>query len=134
VLERLSIVATETLQALLNQKSKGCLKKHSLSLESQRPQIATHIPKKVGCSSPDTLSLLTKHPIALLIQGISMRILASPAEITPRHLQFGGVEKYDNQWQQWSCAVSKICICFQIHQISLFYSWMIKSRVLLMLT
>jgi hypothetical protein len=67
VLERLPIVATKTLQALLNQKSKGCLKKHSLSLESQRSQIATHNPKKVGYSSLDTLSLLTKHPIAMPI-------------------------------------------------------------------
>jgi hypothetical protein len=77
----LSIAITETLQALLNQKSKGCLKKHSLSLESQRSQIATHNPKKVGCSSLDTLSLLTKHPIALPIQGVSMGIFTSLAEI-----------------------------------------------------
>jgi hypothetical protein len=56
----------------LNQKSKGCLKKHSLSLESQRSPRATHNPKKVGCGSPDALSLLAKHPIAMPIQGISV--------------------------------------------------------------
>jgi hypothetical protein len=46
----LSIATTETLQALLNRKSKGCLKKHSLSLESQRSPIATHNPKVAGSS------------------------------------------------------------------------------------
>ena len=50
VLKRLSIVTTETLQAPLNQKSKGCLKKHSLSLESQRSPIAPHNPKVAGSS------------------------------------------------------------------------------------
>jgi hypothetical protein len=50
VINRLSISTTETLQALLNQKSKGCLKKHSLLLESQRSQIATHNPKVAGSS------------------------------------------------------------------------------------
>jgi hypothetical protein len=43
-------MATETLQALLNRKSKGYPKKHGLSLESQRPQIATHNPKVAGSS------------------------------------------------------------------------------------
>jgi hypothetical protein len=50
VLKWLSQSTTETLQALLNQKSKGCLKKHSLSLESQRSARATHNPKVAGSS------------------------------------------------------------------------------------
>lgn len=36
---------------------------------------------KMSRGSLDTLSLLAKHPIAVPIQGISMRILTSPAEI-----------------------------------------------------
>src|SRR6266498_5750810 len=52
VLKWLPIATTETLQALLNQKSKGCLKKHSLSLESQRSPRATHNPMVSG-SNPN---------------------------------------------------------------------------------
>jgi hypothetical protein len=81
VLKWLSIATTKTLQALLNRKSKGCLKKHSLSLESQRSPRATHNPKKVGCSNFDTPSLLTKHPIAMPIQGIPMLFLTLLAKI-----------------------------------------------------
>jgi len=56
MLERLSIAITETLEALLNRKSKGCLKKHSLLLESQRSQIATHNPKVAGSSPAPAIS------------------------------------------------------------------------------
>jgi hypothetical protein len=58
--EWLSIATTKTLQALLNRKSKGCLKKHSLSLESQRSPRATHNPKVAGSSPAPAIKLIAK--------------------------------------------------------------------------
>jgi hypothetical protein len=69
--ERLSIVATETLQALLNQKSKGCLKNHSLSLESQWSPRATHNPKVAGSSpAPAIKKALKECLFSLKLCGI----------------------------------------------------------------